>query len=72
LSVISVRVPKSLKERMSRVQENWADYLRRMIERRIKEHEMVEASRAIDKIRLKTMEGTYDAAKSIREDRDRA
>jgi len=71
LTVISVRVPKSLKERMSRVQENWADYIRRMIERRIKEQEMIEASKTIDKIRLKTREEIFDAAKSIREDRDR-
>jgi len=72
LSVISVRVPKNLKERMGRVQEDWADYIRRMIERRIKEHEMIEASRTIDEIRMKTREGVYDAAKSIREDRNRA
>lgn len=71
MTVISVRVPKSLKERMSRVQENWADYIRRMIERRIKEQEMIEASKTIDKIRLKTREEIFDAAKSIREDRDR-
>jgi len=67
-----VRVPKNLKERMGRVQEDWADYIRRMIERRIKEHEMIEASRTIDEIRMKTREGVYDAAKSIREDRNRA
>lgn len=72
MSVISVRVPKNLKERMGRVQEDWADYIRRMIERRIKEHEMIEASRTIDEIRMKTREGVYDAAKSIREDRNRA
>ena len=72
MSVVSVRVPKSLKERMGRVQEDWANYLRRMIERRIKEHEMIEASRTIDEIRSKTREGVYDAARSIREDRDRA
>lgn len=71
MSVISVRVPKSLKERMGRVQEDWANYVRRMIERRIKEHEMLEASRTIDEIRSKTTKGVYDAAKSIREDRDR-
>jgi len=43
-----------------------------MIERRIKEHEMIEASRTIDEIRMKTRDGVYDAAKSIREDRNRA
>jgi predicted DNA-binding protein len=72
MSVISVRVSRDLKERMSKVQENWADYIRRMIERRIKEHEMLEASRRIDKIRSKTRMNVYHAAKTIREDRDKA
>ena len=71
LSTISIRVPKDLKENMSRVQEDWAEYLRSMIERRIRKHQMVEASETIDRIRSKTKKGSYHAAKSIREDRDR-
>jgi len=64
-------VPKDLKQKMSRLQVNWADYIRQMIERRIREHEVLEASRKIDEIRAKTREGAYHAAKSVREDRDR-
>ena len=71
MSVVSVRVPRDLKEKMSRVQEDWASYLRRMIERRIKEQEMLQASKTIDDIRSRTRKGAYDAAKSIRMDRDR-
>lgn len=71
MSVVSVRVSRDLKEKMSRIQEDWASYLRRMIERRINEQDMVEASRTIDAIRSKTRRGTYNAAKSVREDRDR-
>jgi len=71
LSVISVRVPKELKQQMSRLQEDWAGYIRQMIERRIREHEMLEASRKVDEIRAKTRKGVYHAAKSVREDRDR-
>jgi hypothetical protein len=56
---------------MKKVQEDWASYLRRMIERRVKMEEIIEASKQIDEIRLKTRKGAYDAAKSIREDRDR-
>jgi hypothetical protein len=63
-------VSKDLKQKMSRLQEDWADYIRQMIERRIKEHEMLEASRKIDEIRAKTKEGAYHAASSVREDRD--
>jgi len=71
LSVVSVRVPRELKEKMSRIQEDWASYLRRMIERRIKEQEMLQASRTIDDIRSRSRKGAYEAAKSIRMDRDR-
>ena len=70
MSVVSVRVPKELKEKMRRVQEDWASYLRRMIERRVKEQEMLGASTRIDEIRSKTRKGAYNAAKTIREDRD--
>jgi hypothetical protein len=72
MSVVSVRVPKELKEKMSRVQEDWAGYLRQMIERRIHQHEILEASRRIDEIRSKTTRGAYLAAESVRRDRDRA
>jgi predicted transcriptional regulator len=71
MSVVSVRVPRDLKDRMSRIQEDWASYLRRMIERRIKEQEMLEASKRIDEIRSKTRKDAYNAARTIREDRDR-
>jgi len=72
MSVVSVRVSRDLKEKMSKVEEDWANYLRRMIERRIREQDMVEASKAIDAIRSKTRQGKFKAAKSVREDRDRA
>ena len=72
MSVVSVRVPKDLKEKMSKIQENWGDYLRRMIERRIKEEEIIKASETIDNIRSKTERNVYDTAKTIREDRDAA
>lgn len=71
MSVISVRVPKDLKDRMSTVRENWAEYLRQMIEHRIRQHDRLEASKTIDRIRLRTKQGAYVAAKTIREDRDR-
>lgn len=64
-------MPKDLKQKMSRLHEDWADYIRQMIERRVREHEVLEASRKIDEIRAKTREGAYHAAKSVREDRDR-
>lgn len=71
MSVVSVRVPKDLKDKMSKIQEDWASYIRRMIERRIKEQEILEASSSIDEIRSKTRKGAFHAAKSIRQDRGR-
>jgi hypothetical protein len=68
--VVIVRVPKELKEKMSRVQEDWANYLRSMIEPRVKEQEMFEASRRVDEIRSKTTRDTHHAAESVSEDRD--
>jgi predicted DNA-binding protein len=71
MSVVSVRIPKELKDRMNRLQEDWPGYLRRMIEHKIKQHERMEASKIIDGIRAKTKKGRYNAARTIREDRDR-
>ncbi len=71
MSMVSVRISKELKERMNRLQEDWPEYLRRMIEHRITEHEKLDASKVIDSIRAKTKDGRYNAARTIREDRDR-
>ncbi len=60
-----------MKDRMNGLQEDWASYLRRMIEHRIRQHERMEASRIIDSIRAKTTKGRYTSARTIREDRDR-
>lgn len=71
MSVISVRVPKKLKDQMNRVEEDWPHYIRNMIEQRIKRHEILEASKIIDQIRSKTKDGAYNASKTIREDREK-
>ena len=71
MPVVSIRVSKDLRRRMDELDEDWPDYVRRMIERRTMQQEMSEASRRIDEIRLKTGKGKYSAARSVREDRDR-
>ena len=68
--MVSVRVTKELKDQMNRVREDWAEYLRRMIEHRIRQYDRMEASRTIDEIRSKTEAGRYSAAQAIRKDRD--
>ncbi len=71
MSVVSIRVPKKLKEEMKKVNVNWSKYLRSVIEEKIRQIKMEEASRKIDEIRNKTAMGVFNAAKSIREDRDK-
>ncbi|MHA1505996.1 MAG: type II toxin-antitoxin system VapB family antitoxin [Candidatus Asgardarchaeia archaeon] len=71
MSVVSIRVPKKLKEEMKKVNINWSKYLRSVIEEKIRRIRMEEASRKIDEIRNKTIMGVFNAARSIREDRDK-
>ncbi len=71
MSVVSIRIPKKLKEEMKKVNVNWSKYLRSVIEEKIRQIKMEEASRKIDEIRNKTAMGVFNAAKSIREDRDK-
>ncbi|MHA1596079.1 MAG: type II toxin-antitoxin system VapB family antitoxin [Candidatus Asgardarchaeia archaeon] len=71
MSVVSIRVPKKLKEEMKKVNINWSKYLRSIIEEKIRQIRMEEASRKIDEIRNKTIMGVFNAARSIREDRDK-
>jgi hypothetical protein len=70
MPVVSVRVSKDMKRRMEETDEDWADYIREMIDRRTRQREISEASEKIDDIRMRTEKGAFDAARSVREDRD--
>ena len=70
MSVICIRVPKELKEEMKEININWSEYIRDLIRKKIREIKMMKASEKIDEIRAKTVRGKFNAAKSIREDRD--
>jgi len=70
MSVICIRVPKELKEEMKEININWSEYIRDLIRKKIREIKMMKASEKIDEIRAKTVQGKFNAAKSIREDRD--
>ncbi len=59
-----------MKQKMNRIQEDWPEFIRQAIVRRIEEHEKMEAARRIDEIRSRTVLGSFSAAQSIREDRD--
>jgi len=70
MSVICVRVPEELKEEMKEININWSEYIRDLIRKKIRQIKMMEASKKIDEIRAKTVQGKFNATKSIREDRD--
>jgi hypothetical protein len=70
VEVVSVRIPKELKEEMSKLDLDWADYLRAVIEEKVKTERMRQASRVMDELREKTKAVRYDSVKVIREARD--
>ncbi len=71
MSTISVRIPKELKEEMKKVNVDWPGFIRSMVEQKIRQVKRESASKRIDEIRSKTVKGVFEAAESIREDRDK-
>ena len=63
-------MPEELKRRMREVEINWSEYLRQKIEERIEIERRKRAAELMDAIRSKTRPGAFDAAGSVREDRD--
>ncbi|MGB9660282.1 MAG: CopG family transcriptional regulator [Nitrososphaerales archaeon] len=71
-SVITVKIPKELKERMKEVDMNWSEYIRSTIMKKIEEHELKNASAKLDEIRAKAKPvSTSELISWIREDRSR-
>ena len=70
MSVISIRVPNEIKEKMDGLDEDWPTLVKQMIVRKIEQHERMPATRGLVEIRSQTTRGTYNAARRIREDRD--
>ena len=70
MEVVSIRVPKDLKEDMSRLDLDWADYLRQAIEERVKIEKMKQACRTMDELRAKTNGVRFDSVKVIRDARN--
>lgn len=68
--VVSVRVPKELKEKMKKYHVDWSSEIRRFIEERIKTLEFLEV---LDKIeeRVKKRKTRVDSAELIREEREK-
>ena len=70
MEVVSIRVPKDLKEEMSRLDLDWADYIRQAIEERVKAEKMRRACKVMDELREKTKGVKFDSVKVIREARN--
>jgi hypothetical protein len=70
MEVLSLRVPKELKKEMSRLDVDWAEYVRQAIEQKIRAARKKRASRGIDELRRKTKGVEFDSVKLIREARD--
>jgi len=70
VEVVSIRVPKDLKEEMSRLDLDWADYIRQVIEERVKAEKMRRACKVMDELREKTKGVKFDSVKVIREARN--
>jgi ubiquinone biosynthesis protein UbiJ len=72
ISVITVKVPKSLKKKMKELDVNWSEYIRESIAVKIQERELKEVSTKLDQIRSKAKPVPTDELVSwIREDRKR-
>lgn len=71
MTVVSVRIPKEIKEKMKKYDVNWSEEIRRAIAERISEIERMKAAEEISKMieRLPRAEAGF-SAKSVREDRD--
>jgi len=72
VSVITVKVPDELKEKMRQVKVNWSRYLREAIMKKVEEASLRAASAKIDEVRLRVRPVPTDELVSwIREDRER-
>jgi len=70
MEVISIRVSKELKEEMRRLDLDWANYLRDVIEQKIKQEKIRQACQRMDEMRKKTVGVKFDSVKVVREARN--
>ncbi len=69
-TVITIRIPKELKEKMKKININWSEEIRRFIEEKIRSYELLETFEKIRR-RAKKRKVRVDSTVLIREDRDR-
>ena len=69
-SVITVRVPKKLKEKMKRFRVNWSEEIRNYLEKRVREYEFLEVLNEVRE-RARRRKVVTDSVAIIRRDRER-
>jgi len=70
---VSVKVPEELRNLMKKVDVNWSEYLREVIETKIRMEMAKDAVRRLDEIRGRAGKiSTEEIVKWIREDRERS
>jgi len=68
---ISVKVPEEIRKLMKEVDVNWSEYLRGVIEAKVRMEVAKEAARKLDKIRERSGKvSTEEIVRWIREDRE--
>jgi len=71
-SVITVKIPSDLREKMRRLKINWSEYIRSAIQKRLEEERKRAASVKLDEIRAKSKPvATDELVAWIREYRER-
>lgn len=69
--MITIRVPKEMKNRMKRAGINWSVEVRRAIEARLEEDRRGKANDELERL-LRFVKAGFDSARAIREARDHA
>jgi len=70
---VSVKVPEEIKKLMKKVNVNWSEYLRNVVEAKIRMEMAKDAVRKLDEIRRRAGEvPTEEIVRWIREDRERS
>jgi predicted transcriptional regulator len=69
-TTLTIRLPKELKERAARLKVNWAEEIRRFLERKVREYELLELLEELED-RAAGRKVSVDSVSLIREDRGR-
>lgn len=68
--VISIRIPRGLKEKMREVEVDWASFVRRAVEEKVREERRKNAIKLMDESRRKTRGVKFESVEVVRSLRD--